>query len=431
MPHPCCQRLALTAALLLSMGSGHALAADGDARTPLIVNEHSRVAVMEYEAWFGPNAVTFQNSAARPWLRSPDMVALGGGYESADPKVIRQHVAWLEQLGVDAVIADLTNAVSCIFDSEWFVQKYLQNFGSCPILRSDYQSIRDNTGNLYPAWTQLHTRLKIIPLLGGIDANELFLDEDGETAFQKEIEYFGALMRRYPQLSVIYEGKPLMLVFVGAAQDPSTADHPLWYQFRQFLVRHPELSDHYTFRQVAGYLDSQPDLWRKPAQASGAREIAPQYAFWSWVDRLKPVCSDPSCPYYPSYNTHGARAENLTVSIATAGQSGWGCPNPNAKPYCEDAALRFGPERIYDTLYSFLPYVRRLDPIFLIVHQFNEFVMPDEGFDANTNDDVEPADLWGASALEPVRRAIEFYHSGACSPEVPPAAAAPACARTD
>lgn len=60
-----------------------------DAQRPLVVDERSRVAVMEYEAWFGPKAVTFQYSAARPWLQSTDMAALGGGYDSADPAVIR------------------------------------------------------------------------------------------------------------------------------------------------------------------------------------------------------------------------------------------------------------------------------------------------------------------------------------------------------
>ena len=49
--------------------------------------------VMEYEAWFGPNAVTFQTSVAKPLLQSTNMQAIGGGYDSADPKVIRQHAA--------------------------------------------------------------------------------------------------------------------------------------------------------------------------------------------------------------------------------------------------------------------------------------------------------------------------------------------------
>jgi len=37
------------------------------------------------------------------------------------------------------------------------------------------------------------------------------------------------------------------------------------------------------------------------------------------------------------------------------------------------------------------------------VPEFNEFVTPDEGFDANAYDDIEPSDLWSETALTPVR----------------------------
>ena len=381
------------------------------ADAPLVVTSKSRVAAMEYEAWFGPNALTFQNSAAIPLLQSEDMQSQGGGYDSADPAVIRQHVEWLENMGIDAAIADLTNDVSCIFDSEWFVQKYLKNFpGSCLLYRSNYQKIRDNTGNLYPAWSKLGTRLKLIPLLGGGDRNVLYEDEDGKTAFEKEIEYFGGLMEKYPKLQVIYGGKPLMLVALGAAQDPEAGDNPLWYQIWTFLKDHAALSDKYTFRFVAGYLDSQPYLWENQNTPAGPVQVAPQYGFWSWVDRLNTSCTAALCPYYPSYNRAGRRVENFTASIATAGQNGWGCPNTNAPPYCPDDALRYGKDQSYTTFHAFMDYARQLDPIFLIVHQFNEFQYPDEGWDANTNDDIEPSDQWNSVGMEVVRQELLSYH---------------------
>jgi hypothetical protein len=380
---------------------------------PLVVDSNSRVVVMEYEAWFGPHAVTFQGFSAMPLLRSADMQAVGGGYDSADPAVIKQHVAWLEYMGVDAVISDLTNNVSCIFNSEGFVKKYVPN--CTPSFRYYNQTIRNNTGNLYPAWSALGTRLKLIPLLGGIDGNVLMEDQDGKTAFEKEVEYFGARLQRYPDLGVIYEGKPLMLIFLGAAQDPNAADHPLWYRIERFLQRHREIGEKYTFKLMAGYLDSQPDLWAKQGTPDGPVEINPEFGFWSWVDRLNPSCTEALCPYFPSYNLvgsdsqAGSRVENFTVSIATAGQDGWGCPNPEALPYCPDDALRFGPGGGYVTFQSFLTHAKKLDPIFLMIHQFNEFGPPDEGFDANTHDDIEPANLWGKGALKVVKDEIEAY----------------------
>ena len=145
---------------------------------PLIVDANSHIVVMEYEAWFGPKAVTFQTSAAMPLLQSRDMRGVGGGYDSAELAVIQQHVAQMEYMGVDAAI----------FNSEWFIKKYDPN--CTPSFRTYNQDIRDNTGNLFPTWTKLGTRLKLIPQLGGFDQNVLFKDLDGKTALEKEIDFF-------------------------------------------------------------------------------------------------------------------------------------------------------------------------------------------------------------------------------------------------
>jgi hypothetical protein len=401
--------LILLMLVLLPFALARASAAQESAQAdgPLVVDGDSHVVVLEYEAWFGPNAVTFQTAAAKPLLQSADMQAVGGGYDSADPAIIKQHVEWMEGMGFDAALIEVTNNVSCIFNSEEFAEKYLP---SCTdLFRSENQTIRNNTGNLYPAWSKLGTRLKLIPLLGGSDNDVLFPDTDGKTAFEKEVDYFGSLMQQYPDRNVIYEGKPLMLIFLGAAQDPNAADNPMWFQIRQFLESHPEIGEKYTFKEMAGYLDSQPLLWAKQGLPSGPVEINPRYGFWSWVDRLNTLCTPASCPY-PTYNIAGSRVENFTASIATAGQeAGWGCPNPNAPPYCRDDALRFGENGSYATLDSFMSYARQLDPIFLFIHQFNEYVPPDEGFDANTIDDIDPTNLWGTGAVEAVKDQIKIY----------------------
>jgi hypothetical protein len=405
------RRMSLAAnpiSIVLPVLLASSLAAAAAPAGPLIVDANSHIVLMEYEAWFGPKAVTFQGTAAKPLLQSADMQSVGGGYDSADPAVIRQHVAWMEQIGVDAAIGDLTNNVSCIFNSEWFIKKYLRY--CTPAFRANNRNIRDNTGNLYPAWTKLGTPLKLIPLLGGSDATVLYPDADGKNSFQKEIEYFGSLMQQFPDRQVIYEGKPLMLIFIGASQSPYFLDDPLWLKIRQFLESHPDIASQYTFKEMAGYLDSQPDLWLNHGTPDGPVEINPAYGFWSWVDRLNATCvGSQFCPYFPSYNQAGSRVENFTVSIATAGQNGWGCPNSEAPPYCPDDALRFGENRKYDTFDSFMTYARQLDPIFLIIHQFNEFVPPDEGWNANTDDDSEPANLWGFGALAAIRQQIQIY----------------------
>lgn len=213
-------------------------------------------------------------------------------------------------------------------------------------------------------------------------------------------------MRKNPNISVIYHGKPLMLIFLGAAQDPNQGDNPLWYRLEKFLARHPEIGQKYTFKLIAGYLDSQPALWVTEGVPTGPVEISPAYGFWSVVDRLNPSCTAPLCPYYPTYNIAGSRVENFTASISTAGQNGWGCPQPT---YCSDDALRFDSNGAYATFDSFMTYAKKLQPVFLIIDQFNEFQSPDEGWDANTNDDIEPANLWGRGDLKVVRDEISAY----------------------
>jgi hypothetical protein len=71
---------------------------------PLVVDRNSHLVVMEYENWFGPKAVTFQGAAAMPVLQSKDMQRVGGGYDSADPAVIKKHLAWFEYLGIDVAL---------------------------------------------------------------------------------------------------------------------------------------------------------------------------------------------------------------------------------------------------------------------------------------------------------------------------------------
>jgi hypothetical protein len=141
--------------------------------------------------------------------------------------------------------------------------------------------------------------------------------------------------------------------------------------------------------------------------------INPAYGCWSWVDRLNPSCTISVCLYYPSYHQVGLRVQNFTASIATAGQSGWQCPNGlNTPPYCPDDALRFGANGKYVTFDSFMKYARELHPLFLWVHQFNDFTLSDEGFDGNTNDDIEPANLWVVETCDRPASDFDIWATG-------------------
>jgi hypothetical protein len=433
------------------------------ADAPLVADWSSHVIVMEYEAWFGPHAVTFppKNLSPRPLLSSADMIPAGGGYDSEDPNVIRTHVRLLTAMGVDAVALDLTNNVSCIFDTgpDALNPALLDPCGQSSVannrsFQQSMQQIAANDANIYAAWSKLGTSLKIIPLLAcqdngcltpysdsgavtgfgpdpcpalpGVPAGSLTGNPavHGTTSFEKELAFFGTLMARHPQLSVTYESKPLVLVFAP----PGIDDDPCEMQRLHDLIVARGLDRKFTFRMVGGYFDTDRTFWNEPAGFQPTAPVPLKIAFgstwWSWVDRLNPPFG-----YYPSYNrTLGGRVENLTASIAVAGQNGWGtwpspCPiAPKLNPpltscpagtdYYVDSSLRDEGGRQYSTFANFMSYAAALDPIFLLVHQYNEFALPDEGWNAQTTDDTEPAnDGIGDGAVRAVRQLLQRYRT--------------------
>jgi len=384
--------------------------AGGVASAPLTVDAGSHVVVMEYEAWFGPDTGIAPQTSVTTCLQSKDMKALGGGYDSTDPAAIATHIHWLEQMGLDAVTLDLTNNVSCIFDGD--NPAIIKAVCPDPQFRAQQVSIRRNDGHLYSAWTRSGTRLKIIPLLGGFDRYALTPDQDDSrhrSALEQEADWFGALMKDNPALGVIYRDKPLMLVYPGTPID-AHREHKILK-----MLRETGLDGRFTVKLIGGYLDSQPAFWADPGQIpDGPIEIAPRFGFWSIVDRLN-FWGAPPDPYYPTYNRIGSRIENMTASLATAGQTGWYCTA--AIVYCRDAALRYCGEGyqngcdpgVYETFAEFMTYAVTLKPVFLILDQFNEFATPDEGDSSNSNDDTEPTTQWGYSGLRAVIDRMRAY----------------------
>jgi hypothetical protein len=228
-------------------------------------------------------------------------------------------------------------------------------------------------------------------------------------------------MARYPNLSVVYDGKKLMLIYLGTPIKPGRAKDIAT------LLQTSKLDQRYTFRLVGGFMDSQPQFWAKPSSTpTGPIEIAPKYGYWSVTDRINSWGAPPA-PYYPTYNRVGARIENMTASVATPGQTGWTCKGGD-HGYCADAALRYCGEGYangcqsgdYETLAEFMSYAKQLQPIFLIIDQFNEFAMPDEGKTVLANDDLEPVTQWGYSGIRAVIDQVKAYRASYTS-----AAAAP------
>jgi hypothetical protein len=375
-------------------------------QAPLTVEHNSSgVIVMEYEAWFTllHSLSSFQHYYA-PTLSSAGMIASGqAGYDSQDPLVIKQHIAWLEALGVNAVIAEQTNGAPCdMTDSNTtlcvdFLNRNNSDLSGQPGYSASINSINQSTFNLFPAFANNGTAIKIIPLLDGWDP-EVYIGfgSDNQSVFDNQVQAYLQRMNEYPQLNVIYDGKPLMIVYLSAPQQPGVATSVLSLAQNAILKYQNQL----TIRLMAGFIDSQPSLWTPNVTGiSGLHPVNPAYQTWTWVDRLNSARG-----VLPSYTTAGSRVEAFTVSVATPGTTvvngdgGWNAP---------DAGLYNDGQ----TFSQFLQYAEQLNPIFLIVDQFNEYGTPDQGVDEQHSNDIEPTMQWGNAKYETVQAALLSYES--------------------
>jgi hypothetical protein len=375
-------------------------------QVPLTVDQNSSgVIVMEYEAWFTllHSLSSFQHFYA-PLLRSAGMTASGQeGYDSQDPLVIKQHIAWLEALGVNAVIAEQTNGAPCDMSYSTtptcvdFLNRNKSNPAGQPGYSASINSINQSTFNLYRAFANNGTAIKIIPLVDGWEP-EVYIGfgSKNQTVFDNQIRAYLQRMNEYPQLNVIYEGKPLMVVYLSAGQQPGVKTSVLSLAKKAILKYRNRL----TIRLMAGFIDSQPSLWTPNVTGiSGLHPVNPAYQTWTWVDRLNSARG-----VLPSYTTAGSRVEAFTVSVATPGTTmvngdgGWNAP---------DAGLYNNGQ----TFNQFLQYAEQLNPIFLIVDQFNEYGTPDQGVDEQRSNDIEPTMQWGNAKYETVQAALLSYES--------------------
>jgi hypothetical protein len=373
------------------------------AQAPLIVDRNSKVIVMEYEAWFTPkHPMGAVPHHYEPALTTADMIAKGQpGYDSQDPLIIKQHIAWLSALGVNAIIAEQTNGGPCdlnyssVSNCVAFLQRKKSPLSVQPSYSETITSINQSTFNLYPEFARNGSGIKIIPLLDGQDL-EMYAGNgsDDRTPFDTQVEAYLQRMGQYSGLNVVYGGKPLMLVYLGAPQQPGVATSVLSLAESASL----KYLDQLTIRLMAADIDSQPSLWVPHiAGISGLHPVNPRYQTWSWSDRLNEAQG-----LLPSYTATGARVEAFTVSVATPGTTvtdndgGWNAPNA----------------RLYDrgkTFMQFMKYAKELKPIFLIVSQFNEYAAPDQGNDEDHSSDIEPTRQWGDAKFRTIQKALLSY----------------------
>lgn len=381
---------------------------------PLVINTNSKIVVMEFEPWFGPDAIRFGvywQPFYKPLKISSNMVAQGGGYDSGDPTIIKQQASEIQGVGADAILVDLSNAVGCLFNYKLCTGN--TDAEKLAAYNGGITTLKNNVSTIYQQLHELslkgETHLKIIPLIGAQETDGFSIGSNGKNGVQMETDFFLELQKKYPELSVIYEGKPLMTYYHGASQPLSSDSNALWFKTEQTLkgisaITGKSYENSITYRHVGGFFDDQPLNRVSTNSVSAIKKGSgrPLTGFWSFIDRYNPTYK-----YYPSYNTGNGGIEAFTASYAAPGRGTLGTANAWGTPpstHAADATLAKNGE-------SFKSYITKaieLRPTFLLINQWNEYVA-DQGFDRETFEDIEPNTLVQFERYNVVKSEIEKY----------------------
>jgi hypothetical protein len=352
-------------------------------------NDPDHLVGIQWEPWFTPHVVFWQTATAVPLL---------GFYDSYNRDVMRQHVLWFVDLGVDFILADWSNHI-------WGKNHWNE--------RSDNSNtILHATTLLFETLADMRTegipvpKIVIMPgLSNGPPATMTALNEELAWIYESY-----ACNPRFEGLLQNYDGKPLVAILdTGALAHPKgTAESAYRIPFiRQTIglteealdslranMRTPVDDSHFTVRWMSTQL-----------QTTGHEKLG----YWTWMDgTIQPVVT-----------YRDGKPEAVTVTPSFFAGQGWKGPG---------AYGRRGGATYIETFKSALENKPRI----VMLHQFNEFAgqLDGHGYGPNKDiyvdcysielsDDLEPVSLtapairgnggWGFYYLNLTRALLDLY----------------------
>lgn len=314
---------------------GQDKATDG-VRVPPVPPAERRVGIA-YTTWHWKN----------PWTKvwgTPDL----GFYLSSDRAVIRQHVSWLTDAGVDFLLVDWSNNLN---------YRPGETQG-----RPDFEMIERSTRALFVECAGRARCPKISIMLGC--PGEPRAIENGkltQKADQVYRDYVANPMFR--PLIQEYLGKPLLVVYVNTPS-PWQTGTPDWADTR------------FTVRFMTGFITQQHNLMA-PGRIS-------RYGYWSWEDRGDQT--------YPIFNGH---PEAMVVTAC------W-----RDDPECRAPGRRDG-----QTFREQWARARTIGPRFVVAGTWNEWVVSEQP-SAEISKDIEPSKEHGRRYLDILKEEIKHFKAG-------------------
>ena len=322
---------------------------------------------IEYEPWFASLLNTWHTAESVPLL---------GKYSSFNKAVIRQHVFWLDQMGINYILIDWTNN---LWHKKHFGQRaarYRQLISATTLLLHTYAQMRQ----------QGYATPQVVLLLGLRNGTATTTT----TAINEEIAWIYNKYVHDPRLAGLYlnyHKKPLVVIFNSGG--PAFVAHTL-------ALGEPPIASHgFCVRWMASQL-----------QYHSAMVKA---GYWSWMDGvIRPV---------PTY--HAGACEALTIAPAFFMHGGWLDPSAKARDNGFNYVREFAT-------------ALRYRPRFLNICQWNEFAGQRIGhgygsayheyvdsYNVQLNNDIEPTSLtacayrgcggWGFYYLNLTRAFINLY----------------------
>ena len=312
----------------------------------------------QYCSLFSPGNFNWSTAQAVP---------LVGFYRSYDPDVLRQHLIWLAESGVDFLLLDWSNQI-------WEKQHWDDRTEGANEIVHTTTMLLEIAATMRDQGLPVPKMVLFVGLNNGASTTMTAVNEANTWIYHNYVRN-----PRFRGLFLEYLGKPLVFVFNGAG--------PSWLKDTK---QAPVDDRHFTIR----WMSSQHQLCRHN-----------EVGYWSWMDGSlrQPV------------TLFQGKPEALTVSTAFFDQGGWKAPSA------------FGRRNGWTYVESFRAALKHR-PRFLQLHQFQEFTGQAEGsspfygdsYSVELSDDIEPVSLttpayrgeggWGFHFLNLTRALVDLYH---------------------
>ena len=283
-----------------------------------LTDDPDHLVILEYETWFGPGYAEWGKEEATPLL---------GRYSSLDPRVVRQHALWMDEMGFNVAELDWTNNLTDPFPSA----ATKECIAATDLLLQVYSTMPQHPKLIFMVGPEHNLWNSPKDVYDGP-----WFKQQIDFLYQHYIE-----SPKYRDMFVTYLGKPLMLYYLNG---PRTGPPPKLQD------------DRFTMRYVGAWL-----------QTTHQEE----FGVWSWYDQS------------PVVTLYQGKAEALTITNgypsvhrSATGLDNWLAQDAGGKNYGET----------YRTQWN---VAMRMQPRFLFVNQWNEFVPPDQ-YNANLSNDMEP-----------------------------------------